>query len=418
MKILVVSSYLPYPLLSGGQVRLYNLIKELSGNHEITLICEKRPHQTASDISQIEKFCKKVITVERKKQWSIKNIMQAGFSTHSFLVTGHTHHEMMDIIAQELAENAYDAIHVETFYVMQNLLESGIRNQELGNPPIILVEHNIEHLVYKRFIKRVPVFFRPLLALDIAKMRREEESYWAKAGKVVAVSEEEQKFMAERGIKAELVPNGVNLDQFQFKEKKQIEKKILFIGDFAWIQNRDTVSWIIKEIWPKIKKVILSETKNLKDPSAMLQDDNIKLWIVGREIPDSIKRLTNDQDVLFDEESSKKSAEEIFQEAFILLAPIRVGGGTSYKILESMSCGTPVVTMNLSAKALGARDGEELLVGENPEELAAKTVDLLKDDTLYEKISKGGRELIEKKYSWKEVAKTLEQIYNHVIASA
>ena len=50
MKILMISSYLPYPLYSGGQVRLFNLIKELSGKHEITLICEKRKHQTDDDI--------------------------------------------------------------------------------------------------------------------------------------------------------------------------------------------------------------------------------------------------------------------------------------------------------------------------------------------------------------------------------
>src|SRR4051812_17649149 len=70
MKILLVSSYLPYPLHSGGQVRLYNLIKELSAKHEITLICEKRSHQTAEDISEMAKICKKVITVPRRKQWS------------------------------------------------------------------------------------------------------------------------------------------------------------------------------------------------------------------------------------------------------------------------------------------------------------------------------------------------------------
>src|SRR6185503_6905723 len=90
MKILVVSSYLPYPLYSGGQVRLYNLIKELSGKHEITLICEKRSNQTARDVAEVKKICKEVITVDRKKQWSAGNVLKAGVSSNSFLVTGHT----------------------------------------------------------------------------------------------------------------------------------------------------------------------------------------------------------------------------------------------------------------------------------------------------------------------------------------
>src|SRR6266566_734459 len=90
MKILVVSSYLPFPLYSGGQVRLFNLIKELSSKHEITLICERRPQQTAHDIAEVKKICKEVITVDRKKQWSASNIVKAGVSSNSFLVTGHT----------------------------------------------------------------------------------------------------------------------------------------------------------------------------------------------------------------------------------------------------------------------------------------------------------------------------------------
>ena len=74
MNILLVSSYLPYPLFSGGHIRLYNLIKELSPKHKITLICEKRDHQGEADIAELKKLCKKVIVVPRRKQWSVANI--------------------------------------------------------------------------------------------------------------------------------------------------------------------------------------------------------------------------------------------------------------------------------------------------------------------------------------------------------
>src|SRR6185369_7416236 len=103
MKILMISSYLPYPLHSGGQVRLYNLIKELSAKHEITLICEKRPHQTAEDVSALEKNCKKVVTVSRRKQWSVANLVKSSVSSHSFLVTGHTQQVFQEKIAEALA---------------------------------------------------------------------------------------------------------------------------------------------------------------------------------------------------------------------------------------------------------------------------------------------------------------------------
>src|SRR5205809_8003143 len=90
MKILLVSSYLPCTLLSGGNVRLYNVIKELSVNHSITLVCEIRDYQTQEDIKEVAKFCTEVITVPRKKQWSVQNILKTAASMYSFLLIGHT----------------------------------------------------------------------------------------------------------------------------------------------------------------------------------------------------------------------------------------------------------------------------------------------------------------------------------------
>ena len=397
----MISSYLPYPLFSGGQVRLYNLIKELSARHEITLICEKRHHQTAADITEVKKICKEVITVERKKQWSVSNVFKAGFSSNSFLVTGHTTADFTKKIQQTLADNTFDVIHIETYYVAENLPETSI--------PVVLAEHNIEYQVYEKFMNRAPLVLKPLLKLDIRKIRKEEEKLWKKVAAVVAVSREDQKVIKQSGVDSFLVSNGVNTDQFGFKNLQkaidQKEKRILFLGDFKWIQNRDSVTFIIKEIWPFIKE-LGSKNKEL----------SIKLWIVGRSIPDSIRSLTSDPTVLFDEQSSNLPTEKIFQEASILLAPIRIGGGTSYKILESMSSGTPVVTMQMSADALSAKDGQDIMVGNSAKELAEKSLQLLQNENLYQKISQNGRALVEQNYTWKEIGKKLEGVYEKVVS--
>lgn len=391
---------MPYPLYSGGQVRLYNLLKELSARHEITLVCERRSNETDEDIKEVEKICREVITVPRRKQWSLENIVKAGSSKHSFLTTGHTLPEMKNKIEELLAQNTFDVIHVETFYVAQNLPETAI--------PIVVVEHNIEYKVYEKFKNGAAIPLRPFLSIDIAKIRIEEEAIWHRADALVAVSNEDKKVMEENGRHPSLVSNGVNTTQFSFKDVKksfaQKEKRLLFIGDFKWIQNQDSVRFIIQEIWPLIRE----------QGGGNREQFATKLWIVGRQIPDAIRGLSSDPDVLFDQESSARDTHELFQEAAVLLAPIRVGGGTSYKILESMSCGTPVVTMPLSANAIEAKDGHDVMVGQTPEELAEKTLKLLTEDHTYQTISKNGRTLIEKNYTWKEIAKKLEEVYKKV----
>lgn len=312
-----------------------------------------------------------------------------------------------------LSRETFGLIHVETYYVMQNLPKTDI--------PIVLVEHNIEYQVYERFMSRAPLFARAFLKIDVNKIRKEEEAFWKKANSLVAVSREDQEVMSKAGSTSQLVPNGVNTGVFTYLQKVPSSsdtsglenKKILFIGDFKWIQNQDTVKFILKEIWPKIKEKGLG----IRDPSASSgqgQDLNIKLWIVGRTIPHSVRSLTRDPDVIFDEASSTLATEKIFHQAAVLLAPIRVGGGTSYKILESMSTGTPVVTMQMSADAISAKDGQDLMVGQNADGLASKTISLLSDEKLYRTISRNGRLLIEKNYTWKEIGMRLEEVYKKV----
>lgn len=383
MKILIVSSYLPYPLFSGGQIRLYNLIKNLSEKHSITLVCEKRDHQTQKDIDEVKKICESVYIAERKKQWSTTNILKTGFSLDPFLITGHTSKEMKEIISKVLSSEKFDLIHVETFYVMQNLPKT--------NLPIVLAEHNVEYKVYEKFVNKSLFIAKPLLYLDILKLKRIEKAYWKKATKLIAVSEIEAK---EMGRDVEIVPNGVDIDKFKmrkvFKGKK---KKVLFIGDFKWIQNRDSIVYIIKNIWPKVVK---------KNPDA-------RLWIVGKKIPDSIKEL-KDESIIFDENAPNET-ELIFQEADVLLSPIRVGGGTNFKILESMSCGTPVITTALGNEGIKARENEEIVICDLPEEFSNKTSLLLTDEYLYEKISRNSRKFIEKNYDWKNISKKLNKVY-------
>src|SRR5579859_7041208 len=170
MKILMVSSYLPYPLYSGGHIRLYNLLKYISTKHQITLVCEKRNYQSRHDIDEVKKVCERVITVDRKKQWTMKNIFSAGFSEESFLIVGHTNVSMEQIITKELNTSSYNLIHVETSYIMQNIPSTTL--------PIVLAEHNIEYLVYKRFTDTALFALRPLLYLDVYKLKKKEEGFW------------------------------------------------------------------------------------------------------------------------------------------------------------------------------------------------------------------------------------------------
>lgn len=395
MKILMVSSYLPYPLFSGGDIRLYNLMKNLKKDgYKITLICEKRTHQKESDIEKVKEVCEKVLTVERKKQWTAQNVFKASFSFSSFLSVGHKLPEMKKRIEEELDSEKYDLIHIETFYVYQNLPQTSL--------PVVLVEHNIEYLVYKRYVDKIPVLLRPLLSIDVLKIKAEERHFWKKASRLVAVSQADKNLMG-RGDTA-IVANGVDLKKFDIERKFKKDstlRKVLFIGNFKWIQNIDASLFILKNVWPEVLRKAVA--KNL----------NVRLWIVGKRIPENLKNL-GDRTVIFDENAPDKT-ELIYKEADLLLAPKRIGGGTSFKILESMATGTPVITTYLGNEGIDAVSGRDILICESSDQFADTTIDMLSDDKKYRQISENARSFIKENFGWENITKKLEDVYKSLV---
>ncbi len=80
-----------------------------------------------------------------------------------------------------------------------------------------------------------------------------------------------------------------------------------------------------------------------------------------------------------------------------------------------MSSGTPVVTTELSASVIDAKDSINIMVGKNAQELSEKTLKLLSDKRLYQAVAKNGRSLIEEKYTWRKIANELDKVYKSLI---
>src|SRR3972149_9391079 len=176
MKILMITPYFPYPLVSGGQIRTYNLLKNLSQKHKITLASFVRDKKETKYLNELKPFCQKVIIFKRRKAWSPVNILLSAITPFPFLVSIYFDPKVKRAIKNELENQNYDLIHAETFYVMPNIPQTNI--------PILLVEQVIEYLVYQRFVESLPawaIFIKPFLQLDVAKIKWWEKYYWRRA---------------------------------------------------------------------------------------------------------------------------------------------------------------------------------------------------------------------------------------------
>lgn len=393
MKILMITPYLPYPLVSGGQIRTYNLLKNLAKIHQITLASFIRDENEEKYIKELKPYCQKVVFFKRRKAWSPINILLSALTPFPFLVCIYFDILVRAKIKGELARENYDLIHAETFYVMPNIPQTKI--------PIFLVEQVIEYLVYQRFVEGLPkwlFFLKPALMVDVFKIKWWERYYWKRAKRLAAMSREDRDFIRNLApkLQVDVVANGVDIEYFaKTKKQKPTSPTVLFVGQFKWLPNRDATKFLVEEIWPKIKSRIIGA----------------KLWIVGRNPPDDIINYRSD-DIRVD--GGVEDIRLAYGSASVLLAPIRNGRGTKYKILEAMATQTPIVGTKLAIEGINIQAGVHALISQTAEDLASQTVKVLTSPALGQKLATAAYGLVARDYNWQRISEKLDQVYQEV----
>jgi glycosyltransferase involved in cell wall biosynthesis len=379
MKILFVSAVLPYPLHSGGQIRIYNLLKRLAATHEIHLFSFIRSETEKKYLPEL-RFCKSVTTVHRGRVWQPKYLFKTLTSSYPLLWMSYHSSEMLGLLADRISTSYYDLVHIEPGYVWPSLPETRV--------PVVVCEHNIEHTVYEAYAKQFPIgILRPFLMRDVVKMKSWQHHVWKRADHIITVSESDKTFIQQSNVS--VVPNGVDTKAFAFRPKKIMSKNLtfLYVGNFRWMENRDAAQHLIRDFWPAIQN---------KYPNSTLR-------IVGKNAPAGPYFVG----------SVEKIQDELYA-ADIMLAPIRIGGGTKYKILEAMAVGLPVITTPRGVAGMFGENRKHFLLAQRADEVLA-SIAYLRDNAKRMGLVTNARALIEKEYSWDLIAQKLDRIWNSLL---
>ncbi|KKT78105.1 MAG: glycosyl transferase family 1 protein [Parcubacteria group bacterium GW2011_GWF2_44_8] len=394
MRILMLTPYLPYPLLSGGQIRTYNLLKKLAKDHDITLFALIKHDSERKYIPELAKYCKQVRVFNRSaKPFTLKNIFTALISTYPFLVVRNHASQAIPAIRAELADRPYDLIHAETFYMMPHLPKTKV--------PIILVEQTIEYLGYLSFAQKAPWWLRLLLKTDIAKIIKWEHHYWQACQELIVMSQDDKRFIAQQ-VPAQknisVVANGVDTDWFNAVARSlPPNPTVLSVGTFKWLPNVEAVQFLVNQVWPLIKAKIPQAKLNIvgNDPTRE---------VLSYASPDQGITVTGRIDDIRD----------AFKQAHVLVAPVFSGKGTRYKILEAMASGTPVVASEIAVEGLGVTHGVQVLTSNSAEKMAELTIDVMTNPSLWTQLSEAGRAFVSAKFDWNQIAQDLDSVYQRL----
>jgi polysaccharide biosynthesis protein PslH len=399
MRILWVKAGGLWPLNTGGRLRSFHIVRELARRHPVTVLTTHAPGDDsaglAAELSMCDVFSVPAAPAKKGSARFMAALSRSWLSP--WPVELHKWHvPALRREAERLLAGAQFDVCVADFLVT-------VPNVPFGRTPVVLFEHNVEHLIWKRLhdVERRR-WRRPLLALEWRKMRRCERRACADATLTLAVSEEDRRRLLTDapGARVVSIPTGVDTGFFVPKASEERPEHLVFTGSMDWYPNEDGLRDFLARTWPRIRE---------QRPYATLS-------IVGRN-PASGLREAAERAGGVTVTGTVEDIRPFVQAAAVYIAPLRVGGGTRLKLFEALAMGKAVVATRLAAEGLPLTPGRHFLEADEPSDFASAVLGLLRDRSRRATLGRAGRRLVEEAYSWPTVAGEVEERLAEVAGS-
>lgn len=155
---------------------------------------------------------------------------------------------------------------------------------------------------------------------------------------------------------------------------------IAFVGGYQHTPNVDAVLWFVDTVWPVLR--------------AALPD--LEFHVVGSNPPPAILSLSAPGVRVH---GFVKDLDAFLARRIATVAPLQYGAGIKGKIGSSLAAGVPCVSTTVGAEGMGLRDGETILIADDPETFVGQVARLVADPALWARISRAGQDFVAAEYS-------------------
>jgi glycosyltransferase involved in cell wall biosynthesis len=230
--------------------------------------------------------------------------------------------------------------------------------------------------------------------LNLGLMRRYEGQYVRKFSDLVITTEEDRRFFEPIAGQTPLhvVPNGVDLDAFPYRQHDPGGHRLVFVGAMDYIANVDTAQYLATEILPPLRQ---------RYPAATL-------YLVGNKPTAAVQALANLPGVVVT--GRVPQVVDYLHRATVCVVPMRIGFGIKNKTLEAMAAGVPVVASDRGLEGLAVDQPQRALRANSTPEYVNAIGQLFDDADLRATLSQRGRELIEATFTWDRAGDAYEQV--------
>lgn len=290
-----------------------------------------------------------------------------------------------EILAERAAE--FDAI----VLARHGLAARHIEAARLHAPGALLVFDTLD-LHHLREQRRATLENDAAAALAAEAIRREELECVRRCDATWVVSP------AERAMLAQEVPGAIVhvLSNIHTPVAHAVgfepREGLVFVGGYRHPPNVDAARWLCREIWPLVRERL----------------PGVPLYLLGSDPPPALRDLAgNGVQVI----GPVADLDGWLDRCRVAVAPLRYGAGVKGKVNHAMSRGLPVVATSVGVEGMDLTPEDDVLVADDPRDFAAAVARLYHDPALWERLSRGGLENVERHFSPRVARASLEALF-------
>ena len=389
---IVLTPRLPWPLDDGGRIASWQTVWAAAQTHDVTLLTFVPAGTEAEPLPSA--LVELGITVGRvaHRPPPVPVSLAVG-------LFGRTPYTLGRYWSGPFAAVLRERVAVLTpSYVLANHLHMASYVEAIGDTPMILRQHNVEHVWMERYARDRGLTPAGLYArAQAARLKRAEASLCGAAALTLAIQDGEAEILRGLAPGARVATLPVGIDLARYPPRRRAEPAVLLLAaSFSWPPNVEGALRFLAHGWPRIRAGA---------PQARLR-------LAGKSPPASLVKAAERAGA--EVAADVPSMPDEFAAATLLLVPLWTGAGARVKIVEAMAARLPVVATPLACEGLGLTPGVHYLEGETPGDLAEQALALLRDPAGGDAPARAGRVVAEERWSLPAVARLQNELVAQV----
>jgi glycosyltransferase involved in cell wall biosynthesis len=390
MRVLAISSWFPYPPDNGSKLRAYYLLRELSKRHSVTLLSFAEPGEE-SGASGLAGICDSVHTVPGNPFKPGRSLGLRGLFSTLPRSYRRTFSPKMQALVNEAIGSHDAAIGLQ--------LGAALYIDRAHMVPRIFEEAEVT-VIQEQFTAQQNLLKRLRYRLTWMKLAHFMRTFTGRFDGVTVVSETERNYLRQIGCEDQrisVIANGVDAADLSLRATPQ-PTVLIYPGSLTYSANYDAVQYFLSSVFPLIRRA----------------RPDVTLVVTGSIDGVAIGDLPNREGVTFT--GYVPDVKAAIAGSGVCVVPLRMGGGTRLKILQSMALGTPVVSTSKGAEGLEVTPEDDILIADTPGRFADQVLRLINDQALRARLVANGRQIVAQRYTWDNIGLKLDVFLGDVVA--